>query len=121
MNTQDQQTTESSKLPRMLRSLFWEYDFEALTWESNRDLVIARVLAHGTWDDVTWLRSRLGDTALREWIVCHQGRELSPQQLRFWELILDLPHQQVSACLQVQERRVWENRVKPSWPLVSRF
>ena len=100
----------------MLRSLFWECDFEAFTWENDCDLIIARVLAHGTWDAVTWLRSRLGDTALREWIERHQGRGLSPQQLRFWELILDLPHQQINAWLQAQERRVWENRVKPSCP-----
>jgi hypothetical protein len=116
MKTQEQHTTEALKLPSMLRSLFWEYDFEALTWENDRDLIIARVLAHGTWDAVTWLRSRLGHTALREWIERHQGRGLSPQQLRFWELILDLPHQQVNAWLQAQERRVWENRVKPSCP-----
>jgi len=79
----------------MLCSLFWEHDFEALTWEDDRDLIIARVLAYRTWDAVMWLRSRLGDTALREGIERHQGRGLSPQQ-----------HQQVNNWLQGQERRV---------------
>jgi hypothetical protein len=34
-------------LPSFLRPLFWEYDCKALTWEADRDLIIARVLASG--------------------------------------------------------------------------
>ena len=94
MNPQTKQPARSSTLPATLRPLFWDYDFAALNWENDRNLIMARVLTAGSWDAVTWLRSRVGDQALREWIERHQGRGLSPQQLRFWELILGLPHRQ---------------------------
>ncbi len=97
----------------MLRPLFWDYDFEVLTWENDRDLILARVLASGGWDAVTWLRSQVGDRVLREWIERRQGRGLSPRQLRFWELILRLTHRQVNAWLAVEERKIWEKRTRP--------
>jgi hypothetical protein len=111
MNHQGTPSARSSKLPRTLRALFWDYDFAALNWEEDRDLIIGRVLTSGSWDAVTWLRSRVGDRALREWIERHQGRGLSPQQLRFWELILSLPHRQVNAWLAAKERQIWDSRI----------
>lgn len=47
-----------AELPAFVRPLFWQYDFEALTWEQDRDLTIARVLASGGWDVITWLPSQ---------------------------------------------------------------
>lgn len=113
MNHRDAQSSRSSQLPALLRALLWDYDFETLTWENDRDLIIGRVLASGGWDAVTWLRSRVGDRALREWIKRHQGRGLSPQQLRFWELVLGLPHRRVNAWLAAEGRQIWDQRVRP--------
>ena len=94
-------------LPDLLRPLFWEHDFEALTWEADRDLIMARVLASGGWEAVRWLRSRVSDTELRGWIERRRGRGLSPRQLRFWELILGLPRRRVNAWLAEESRKVW--------------
>ena len=113
MKRQGAQFARSSRLPAMLRALFWDYDFDALTWEKDRDLITARVLASGGWDTVAWLRARVGDPALREWIERHRGRGLSPRQLRFWELILGLPHHQVNTWLATEEREIWEKRARP--------
>lgn len=113
MRAQGQQTAESSKLPPLLREFFWDYDFESLSWENSRDLIIARILTYGTWDALTWLRSRLGDQALREWILRNQGARMSPQRLHFWELILGLPRRQVDAWIKAQERRIWDDRARP--------
>ena len=33
------------RLPRTLRRFFWDYDFARLSWKSDRDLIIARILA----------------------------------------------------------------------------
>jgi hypothetical protein len=104
--------THSFRLPTPLRALFWDYDFKSLAWEDDHDLVIARVLTSGGWDAITWLRSRMGDHALKEWIEQHQGGGLNPQRLRFWELILELPHRQVNAWLKAESRKVWEKRVR---------
>jgi hypothetical protein len=113
MKRQNSRSVRTGKLPASLRALFWDCDFGVLTWENDRDLITARVLASGTWDAVTWLRSRLGDHTLRDWIKRHQGRGLSPQQLRFWELILGLSHRQVNAWLAAEGRQIWDKRARP--------
>jgi hypothetical protein len=99
-------------LPDALRPLFWEHDFETLTWEEDRDLIIARVLAAGSWEAVAWLRSQVSDAELRQWIQRRRGRGLSRQQLRFWELIVNLPHRQVNAWLADAGSRVWHERTR---------
>jgi hypothetical protein len=99
-----------TKLPNELRPLFWDHDFGCLTWDDDQDLVIGRVLSAGDLPAVRWLRSRLGDAGLREWLLRRQGAGLSPRQLRFWELILGLPHRQVNDWLRAPSRTSWDHR-----------
>ena len=94
----------------MLRPLFWDSDFDRLTWQEHRDFVVRRVLSSGPWKAVCWLRARLGDAALRQWIERHRGRGLSSRQLRFWQLVLDLPSTLVDGWLESEGRRIWEGR-----------
>jgi hypothetical protein len=100
----------SDSLPEMLREFFWDTDFEKVSWRDNRDYVIRRVLSVGSWDAVCWLRTRLDNAALHEWIVQHEGRGLSSRQLRFWEVVLDLPSAEVDEWLQNEGRKIWEGR-----------
>lgn len=100
----------SEPLPDALRGLFWEYDFEDLSWDEDRDLIFRRVLSDGPWEMVQWLRRRAGDAALREWIRERRGRPLSRRQLRFWQLILELPEAEVNAWLEAREPNPWERR-----------
>jgi hypothetical protein len=113
MNTRNHPHVFKSKLPDLLKPFFWDYDFGSLSWEDDRELIIARVLSSGDWNALTWLRSYAGDHFLQEWIVRHQGGGLSPQKLRFWELILGLPHRQVNAWLASERRKIWGKRVNP--------
>lgn len=94
----------------MIRSLFWDLDPRELSWERDREQIIGRVLAEGSWDAVKWLRQQAGDDALRDWIERHEGRGLTPRQLRFWELIFELPHRQVDEWLRREGRQVWDRR-----------
>ncbi|MFP3941372.1 MAG: DUF6922 domain-containing protein [Thermoanaerobaculia bacterium] len=100
----------SEPLPGSLRGLFWEYDFDSLSWEQDRDLIFRRVLVDGPWEAVQWLRRRVGDAALRAWIREHRGRGLSRRQLRFWQLVLDLPEEEVDAWLEPRRGDPWERR-----------
>jgi hypothetical protein len=79
--------------------LFWDYNFSQLTWIGDRDLIIGRILAAGDWEAVQWLVRRLGRPALKDWLCQRRGAGLSPQQLRFWEIVLKLPRRQVDAWL----------------------
>lgn len=100
-------------LPAILKPLFWEYKFNALSWDKDSDLITEKVLAYGEWDTVAWLRCRLGDKNLREWLIRRRGAGLSPRQLRFWELILAIPHRLVNTWLAEEGRSIWDNRCHP--------
>jgi hypothetical protein len=47
------------------------------------------------------------------------GAELSPRQLRFWELVLELPHRQVNAWLAATCRTIWDRRTQP-WAFIAK-
>jgi hypothetical protein len=98
------------RLPKRLEPFFWDYAFHRLSWERDRDLVIARVLEHGDWDAIQWLRARVPAGELRQWIINRQGRGLDARRLRFWELVLDLPHRQVNRWMATQRQSPWHQR-----------
>jgi hypothetical protein len=102
----------ASPLPETLRPFFWDYDFGRLNWHEDRDLIVSRVLASGDWEAVRWLRTAMGDYALRDWIEAHHGRGLSPQRLRFWQVVLGLPRREVNAWLAEDTRHIWQDRVR---------
>ena len=85
------------RLPEFLREYFWDTDFSRLTWDLQRDFIMRRVLQVGSWVVVCWLRGEVGDEALGAWIEAHEGGGLSPRQLRFWGLVLDLPEDEVTS------------------------
>jgi hypothetical protein len=103
--------SKGKRLPAWLSPLFWEHNFKALTWDHDRDLITARILSCGDWDAISWLRTRLGDDRLASWLTQRAGAGLSPQQLRFWELILGLPHRRVNLWLSARGRTTWDNRM----------
>lgn len=109
----ERKSPPTSDLPGFLRPLFWDYEFDALTWEEDHDLVMKRILASGGWEAIRWLQSMAGDLNLKTWILNHKGAGLSPQRLRFWELILNLPHRQVNIWLASVRRKIWERRANP--------
>lgn len=97
-------------LPGNLRRLFWEYDFSQRSWEHDAPLITQRTLTHGGWDDIRWLHTIIGDAGIRAAITLTRGRGCTPRQLRYWETVLDLPHQQVRAWLSLPGRQLWDDR-----------
>jgi uncharacterized protein DUF6922 len=102
----------NTALSRRLKPLFWDYDFARLTWSADRDLIIGRILAVGDWDSVCWLRRRLPDAQMQDWLASRRGAGLSDRQLRFWEIVLRLPRRQVNDWLRDPARAVWEGRCR---------
>ncbi|MFQ5631347.1 MAG: hypothetical protein ACE5I1_21450 [bacterium] len=109
MSTQKPEN-KTSRLPQSLAPLFWEYDFDALSWQSDADLITLRILTSGDWQTVTWLRQQIGNEGLRRWLLTRKGRGLDPRRLRFWELILDLPNEQVNEWIDLLEQDPWHRR-----------
>ena len=102
----------ASPLPPAVKKLFWDLDPRGLRWDRDREQIIGRILASGPWQTVTWLRSTAGDEAIRSWIEEHEGRGLSPQQLRFWQVIAGIPRRRVDAWLKSEGRQVWDRRME---------
>jgi hypothetical protein len=97
-------------LPKRLRPFFWDYRFSSLSLTGDKDLIIRRILTSGSWDAVRWLRKQVGDLELREWLIEHKGRGLSPRQLRFWGMLYDLPARQVNQWVRSAQTAVWNKR-----------
>jgi len=62
----------------------------------------------GPLDAIRWLRRTYGDDMIRDWIIRHRGRQLSSQQVRFWETLIGLPADDVQQWLAEPTRRLWE-------------
>lgn len=101
-----------SELPTRLRQCFWDCDFSSLSWEDHRDYIIKRILTHGDWNSVRWLRVCLGDAALRRWIEENAGGGMDPRQLRFWGLILRIPEPAVDAWVAAEKQSLWGRRME---------
>lgn len=109
INASDVSETRN-ELPDRWRPFFWDCAFDGLDLSLHREFVIGRILSEGDWDAVIWLRRSVGDALLRAWIERRQGKGLSPQQLRFWELILELPTIEVDRWLTARKEQVWDVR-----------
>jgi hypothetical protein len=101
---------DSASIPDELRSLFWDSDFESLRWLDDKDFITSRILTAGEWNALLWLRGKTGDASLREWLKLHKGGGLSPEKLRFWELVLRIPHQLVNSWLMKEKHSIWQQR-----------
>jgi len=97
-------------LPPHILSLFWDVDPQPLSLERDLAFVLGRVLSAGGFQSLQWLRTKIGDDAIRSYLERTRGRLLSARQLRFWEVILDLPHALVEGWLGDEARKIWERR-----------
>lgn len=101
---------KATDLPPAVRELLHDCDPATVSWDRHRTFLIDRILASGSWEAIRWLRRAAGDDAVRARIVESRGRRLSPRQLRFWQLVLDIPAGEVTAWLADPARQVWDRR-----------
>lgn len=104
------ETSSSSDLPRAFERFFWDVDVASLRWADHRDFIVLRLLTAGDLDAFRWVRARLGDEGFRDWLRSRRGRGLDARRLRFWEIVLDLPEEDVSAWIEARRSRAWDER-----------
>ena len=97
LQTHIEEDAPAARLPKNMAPFFWDTRFEKLSWEADREFIIHRLLADGSWEAITWMRRQTGDAALRKWLIAHRGRGLNQRQLRFWSLALAIPKRQVKS------------------------
>jgi len=103
-------THSQNALPEILKPLFWDVDIAALDWETDHDWIVRRILSSGNWQSVCWLRSTWGDRNLATWLINHAGGHLNSRQLRYWQLILGLPAEEVDLWIIQARNSLWERR-----------
>jgi hypothetical protein len=92
--------------------LFWDYAARSIRPDADRELVVRRVTAEGGWHEMSLLRSRVGDEAIREVIERTEARGLSPQRIRFWQLVLGLPPRRADAWVRRARESTWARRTR---------
>ena len=97
-------------LPENLRAFFWDYDPQRLSWERTRHTIILRLLEKGGMQAVGWLRERMTDEQIRDFIVRRRGRGIDPARLRFWSLLVDIPRGDVDQWIEATRRNPWHRR-----------
>ena len=93
-----------------MASLFWDYPDKRLSLARDRELVIRRILAEGGLLHVRFIRRRVGDEAIRDVLLRSQARGLSPQRIRFWQLLLDVPARVANAWVRSARSGTWARR-----------
>lgn len=97
-------------IPEHLRQYFWEYDPERLSLDANRHTILLRLVQSGGMDAVQWLRQNVSDEEIRAMLIRRRGRGISPQRLRFWALLLELPDFQVDEWIASERSNPWNRR-----------
>ena len=98
------------KLPKRLRSLFWDMHFHRLDGGKHGDVVAQRILEAGDWESLKWLCQTVGDEPLKQLVSERHGAGLSREQLRFWQAMWKLPKRTVDAWLNKAGREIWDRR-----------
>ena len=76
------------RLPRGMKSLFWNVSFDRLDAERDVDLILSRVLERGRLKDVQWVVHRYGVDRIRRFFREAPRPEVSRRTRRFWRIAL---------------------------------
>jgi hypothetical protein len=97
----------------VLAPLFWDQPARALLMTRDREQIVRRVASEGGLGAIRLLRSRVGDEAIRDVILRTKARGLSPQRIRFWQLLLDVPARHADAWVRQARSGTWAGRATP--------
>ena len=84
-------------VPAHAKALFWDTNTDAFHPEGFPLYTIARVLEHGTEQDVAWLLRVFHRDAIAE--VLRSDSRLSPRSANFWALYFEVPANEVAALI----------------------
>ena len=88
-------------VPPHVRRLFWDTDTDAFEPAAFPRYTIARVLEHGTEQDVAWLLRVFRREVIAD--VLRADSRLSPRSANFWALCFEVPSHEVAALRMSEE------------------
>ena len=99
-----------TSLPPWLERFFWEYQADRLDVDEHGDLIMARLMARGDWQAMTWLRDKKQKKKRRAFLLKRGWKLLTPRDLNYWALV---------SGISARERRELVERARrhpdPSW------
>lgn len=93
---------------------FWDCEPASISWEHTRAFIIRRLLDNGDLGALRWLRSQMGDPALRKWITDHHAKGLTPRQIRYYALIFEIDPALADGWVQAARLASWNKRTASS-------
>lgn len=94
----------SRQIPASSAPFFQEYRFEELDAEKDSSLVMERILAFGSQEELIWLFRFYGREKIKAWVNENGFRLLTYRRYNLWCVLLELPRQ---AKPKIGEERVW--------------
>lgn len=82
-------------IPRSLRPLFWDVNFENFDPLSYPKYTISRILEHGDPEAVAWMTTTFSEDQIKE--VIRTDRSLSRKSANFWALVYNIPLEHIRA------------------------
>ncbi len=82
-----------SRLPEILRPLFWDADWNCIDFQRNRTAIIERVLNLGNEEQLTWLLKNVAEEEIRS--VVSSSRRLSRKTARCWQNYFGLKEEEM--------------------------
>lgn len=76
-------------LPDGADQLFWDVAPESIDLERHQNYVIERVMTHGTWTAMWWLRETYPQATLATFIR-ERGHRLPAREAAYWALITEV-------------------------------
>lgn len=77
------------RLPRQMKWIFWDVDFETIDADEHADGILARVLERGHLEDVRWLIDAYGMDRIHTFFMEVGSSEISFRTRNFWRLVFD--------------------------------
>jgi hypothetical protein len=93
-------------IPTGLAPFFQEYDLRQLDLDRDANLIMERVLEHGTWDELRWLFAVYGKAQICRFVQEHGERWLAPVTFCYWRKLLGIRRWQHSP-FQTAQGEVW--------------
>ena len=90
----------SSQIPASVKPFFQEYNFAKLNISLHKTLLIERILAFGSRNEIQWLIDIYGKPSINEWLAQSGLRHLPWRRYHMWCLVFGLPEP-------VKEQRIW--------------
>lgn len=79
-----------TRLPRVLRTCFWDTPLSSLSVDHHRDFILARVLEVGDWRALDWIFRTYPRSVVRAFLKGRGADRLSARTWHFWAIQVGL-------------------------------